>query len=825
MPDLVRTYFGGPTAPRKPTSGGDVRRRRWVSSLRWGALVSSSVVAVLLLWVVGVSFPQELLEREGFTSTLVLDREGRVLRESLGDGDRRARWLTRDEISDDVVLATVHAEDKRFFDHDGVDPVAVARSVWYNARRRRFVTGASTLTQQTVKLVLPRGRRDVAAKAMEAVWALRLERALDKDEILEQYLNRAPYGHQRFGIEAAARLYFGKSAARLSLAEATLLTGLPQAPTANDPYRNFERAKKRQLLLLGQMRQRGAITPEAYDRAVAERLVLQPKDGVLRAPHFGDAVLARCPTQELSKSCVAEIGTTLDLTLQNKVEGIVHTQLDKLRDKAVGQAAVVVLDNRTAEILAWVGSDDYFDAARLGANDGVLSPRQPGSTLKPFVYGLYFERGGTPADVLADLPTQFPTREGVYVPRNFSRTYRGPISVRDALGNSLNVPVIAVAAQLGPKAIQDRLETLGMKLDGDPDHYGLGIALGDGDVRLLDLAGAYSALARGGGYVEPILIRGAAQRRRRAMSPEAAYQVLDILTDDDARALSFGRDSVLKLPYRVGVKTGTSTHFRDAWTVGVTPDFTVAVWTGNFDGTPMHRISGSRSAAPIMRHTFQALYPTAAGPGDVAWFRPPPSIEHHEVCAFSGQPAGPYCSHRRTEVFAHGRAGASGAVGVDGHRMAGPDICQMHVSLPIDRRNGLRATAGCDPALVETVVFHNVPAAWQEWALTQGLEPPPTGYSRLCGPVPDPVGADAPTIAHPLDGDQFLLTGAPHDHARSLALRALYKGDAPLTWYVDGQPIGSAARPYTVRWTMEPGDHEIGVGRDGVETRVRVKVR
>ncbi len=803
------------------------RRRRLISSLKWGGLVSSTLMALFLVWVVAVEFPVEMLEETAFTSVLVVDRDGQPLREVLGTGDRRARWLKRGEIASDVVLATIHAEDKRFHEHDGVDPVAVTRSIWYNLRRQRLVTGASTLTQQTVKLVMPRGRRDVAAKAMEAIWAVRLERTLSKDEILEQYLNRTPYGHQRFGIEAAARLYFGKSASRLSLAEATLLAGLPQAPSANDPYRHFERARKRQLLLLGQMLERDAISQGAHDRAVAERIVLQPKDGVLRAPHFAQHALDSCPRVERSKGCVAEVRTTLDLQLQTKVEGIVRTQLRELKDKNVNQAAVVVLDNRTGKVLAWVGSDDYFDAARLGANDGVTARRQPGSTLKPLVYALYFERGGSPADLIADLPTEFPTKEGVYVPQNFSRTYRGPISVRDALGNSLNVPVVAVAAELGPKAILDRLHALNFHtMDQEPDHYGLGIALGDGDARLLDLAGAYAALARGGEYIEPNWLMDARPRRRQVISPEASYQILDILADDDARALSFGRAGVLALPYRVAVKTGTSTHFRDAWTIGTTPDFTVAAWTGNFDGAPMHRISGTRGPAPILRHVFQALYPHAAGPGDVPWFTTPRGVEQHQVCAFSGQPAGPQCSHRRLEVFAHGRRGASGAMGIDGHHTPGADTCQMHVALPIDKRNGQRATASCDPAFVETAVFHRVPPAWQEWALEQGLAPPPAGYSPLCGPN---LNADAhserPYIAHPLDGDEFLLTGAPHDNARSMPMRALYDGPEDLTWYVDGKAIGTVDRPFMTRWMMTRGPHTVGVGRGGIETSVRIEVR
>jgi penicillin-binding protein 1C len=702
-----------------------------------------------------------------------------------------------------------------------VDPIAVLRAVYYNIQHKRVVSGASTLTQQTVKMVMPRGRRGLREKSMEAVWALRLERALSKDEILEQYLNRAPYGHQRFGIEAAAHLYFGKSSARLSLAEATFIAGLPQAPTAYDPYRRMERAKRRQGLLLRQMRDRGAITPGDYKRALAEEIVLAPRQGVLHAPHFTDHVL-RTQNRRL-----AEVRTTLDLDLQTTVENIVRTQLAKMEGLRVSQAAVVVLDNAHSDVLAWVGSAGYFDPDKLGANDGVLARRQPGSTLKPFVYELYFEKGGTPADMIADLPTEFPTKDGVYIPRNFSRTFQGPVSVRHALGNSLNVPVIAVAAEVGPKAIQDRLAALGIDtLDDTPEHYGLGIALGDGDVRLLDLAGAYATLARGGVYLPVGYTPGRRAEPVRVMPEDRVYQVLDILTDDSARALSFGRDSVLRFPYRVAVKTGTSTHFRDAWTVGVTPDYTVAVWTGNFDGKPMRRVTGSRSAAPILRHVFQALYPDAAGPSDVRWFRAPRGVVRHEVCALSGQPAGPHCPQRREEVFTQGRKGASAAPADGADRPAGPHVCQVHQAVPIDTRNGLRATVGCDPAVVETRLFVSVPPEWDQWAAEHELQPPPQTYSPLCGDAPPPLLDRAvPHIANPIEGDEFLVSGALHVNAQSLALKAFYTGDEELTWYVDGAPIAVVARPFVARWQMTKGEHRIGVGRKGVESEVRVIVR
>ena len=805
------------------------RHKSWLKWLLAGLLVSLVGFAG---WVYGVEFPESSLDPAPITSTRVLDRRGNQLREVLGDGDRRARWLPLEEISSDLVLATIHAEDKRFHDHVGVDPTAIVRSVYYNLRRQKLVTGASTITQQTVKLVMPRGRRDVAAKAMEAVWALRLERSLTKAEILEQYLNRAPYGNQRFGAEAAARTYFGKPAGQLSLAEATLLAGLPQAPTSLNPYRHLQRAKLRQEALLRQMHRRGAISDADLHRALGEKVVLSPKEGLLRAPHFTDHVLRRFPATE---PLPEEIRTTIDLEMQQRVEGIVRAQLDKVADRDVSQGAALVLDTRSGDVLAWVGSRDYFDVASLGGNDGVTARRQPGSTLKPFVYGMYLERGGTPADMLADLPTQFPTMDGVYIPQNYNRKHHGPVSVRDALGNSLNIPVIAVTAELGPEKVLERLRLAGLStLTEDADHYGLGISLGDGDVRLLDLANAYAALGRLGTWRPIRTIQSDPKpprcSERRILEKVAAYQILDILTDDKARSLSFGRDGVLHLPYRVAVKTGTSTHYRDSWAVGVTPDYTVAAWAGNFDGSPTNRVSGAAAAAPILRYVFQSLYPKASEPADVAWYRAPAGVERREVCALSGQPAGNHCPTKRLELLAHDHQGASGQPGPDGHRSHGATRCQIHRAVLVDSRNGLRAGPGCDFAHLQTRVFHVLPPAWLEWGTERGLTGPPTDWSPLCpGTAVDPAsphpGAHV-RIAHPLDGDEFLLGSVQHEDARSITLRALNADPTvtSLTWYVNGERLDAVSAPYALRWRLRPGTHRIGLGRSSLETEVEIQV-
>ncbi len=808
---------------------------------RYILLALTLLLLGLLGWIVAVPFPEEALAPELLTSTTLTDRRGGPLREVLNGLEGRSRWLKLEEIDPDLRLATIHAEDQRFEEHPGVDPIAIGRSVVYNVRRGEVFTGASTITQQTVKLVLYRDQpRTLGRKLMEAVWALRLERARSKDAILESYLNRVPYGNQRFGAEAAARLYFGKPASSLSLAEAAFLAGLPQSPSAYNPYRSLEKAQRRQRWLLDLMLERGAITADQHQRAVAEPLLLRRADAPLAAPHFTEHVLRGLdPSQPLP----ATIPTTLDPALQRDVEGIVEAHLRRIEDRGAQQGAVVVLDVRTGDVRAWVGSRGYDDAAREGANDGVLALRQPGSTLKPFVYGLYLQRGGTAADMFADLPSHFTVEEGVYIPKNYDQRFHGPVSLRHALGSSLNVPAVAAAVEVGPAAVVDVLHRAGITtLQRDPADYGPGIALGNGEVRLLDLTAAYGALARGGRPLAPRLRldQPAAPRDLPPIfSPEVVATLLDILGDDTARSVGYGQHGPLDMPLPVSAKTGTSTNFRDSWAVGVSPDYAVGVWVGSFDGRPMTRVAGGAGAAPILRHVFQALYPQAANPGDVRGFRIPSGMHRQTVCALSGLPAHPGCPHTRSELLPLDRRGASSAPGIGGHRAAGPDTCWMHALLAVHPDDGLRAPAGCPGATPRA--FTRVPPAWAAWAQEEGLQPPPDAFSPRCPPpAPDDLRAlDAerealaaalpgltPRLTHPLSGDRFALDfSQPPAHQR-LALRAEAPEGVTLTFFVDGAPIGRAAAPWVVTWQLQPGAHTLGVGRgDAPEDEVQIEVK
>lgn len=604
--------------------------RRLGKKLPWLMGLSSATVCALALWVAAVPFPLESLEHPTHTSTLIVDRDGRLLREVLSVDETRGRWVPLDEVADTLELATIHAEDRRFAEHAGIDFLAIARSLWIDLSTGEARTGASTITQQLVKLTLQRSEpRTLATKLMEIVWAWRLELALDKPRILEEYLNRIPYGNQLVGIEAASRGYFDKPASALSLAESAYLAGLPSAPSRHNPYRFPERARARQRWLLDLMRERGAIDQVSYEAAMAEPLALRPRGGPHLAPHLTSQITSRIKTMPPTQR-PALLETTLDTSLQRAVEEVLQRhQPDPsraARPQAL-QAAVVVLDTATSEVLAWVGSRDFGDRDALGENDGVTASRQPGSALKPFIYGLWLDRGGDPDELLDDSPRSFATPTGPYRPENYDRLFRGPVTPRTALGSSLNVPAVDVLERLGVPPMIEHLTSLGLRFEKPPEHYGLGLALGNAEVRLVDLAGAYATLGRLGQHRPVTWTRAETPNPQRVLSARSAYTILDMLADDRARGVGFGLAGPFDLPYRVAAKTGTSSDFKDNWAFAVTPRHTVGVWVGHFEGTPMGQSPGRFGAAPLAREVLHTLYPRASRRGDVPWFTPPEGLD------------------------------------------------------------------------------------------------------------------------------------------------------------------------------------------------------
>ena len=536
------------------------------------------------------------------SETLVLSREGEVIQRLRTDATvRRGQWLGLADVSPALQRALVLSEDRRFYEHSGVDWAAVSAAAWANLWHER-TRGASTLTMQLAGLLdgdwrQGPGGRTVTQKMGQAVAAQLLERRWRKDQILEAYLNLVPFRGELVGIDALARTLFGKAAHGLDERESAVAAALVRAPNARPAL-----VARRACGVLRDMQQ-GQADCEAVDlftTAALQRRAYDASAGI--APHFA--------RQWLRGGHGAGQRSSLSAPLQRMAQQTLQRHLRELAGRNVQDAALVVLDNASGEVLAWVGSSGSLSQA--GEVDGVLALRQPGSTLKPFLYAQAIaERRLTAASLLHDSPAQIPTAGGLYIPQNYDRRFKGWVSVRQALGSSLNVPAVRTLVMVSPDAFFAQLRRLGLALRESGGYYGYSLALGSSEVRLLELANAYRALANGG-RASPVAYQpGARPAFTPALDAGAAFIVGDILTDANARVPTFGADSVLNTRFWSAVKTGTSKDMRDNWAIGWSQRYTVGVWVGNAGGSPMHDVSGSSGAAPIWADVMAWLHRTA----------------------------------------------------------------------------------------------------------------------------------------------------------------------------------------------------------------------
>ena len=602
--------------------------------------------------------PPRLLLDTPPASPVVVDRHGLPIAHLTLPDASRASPVSLAQFPADLIACTVAAEDKRFYVHGGIDLLATVRAAWDLLAQRRIVSGASTITQQLIKISSPPARRTVWVKLREALAARHLEMMWSKEQILTAYLNRLDYGNLRVGAAEAARFHFQKPLADLSLAECALLAGIPQAPTRLNPLHHPEQAVRRRNLVLQRLAAASATDPSRIANALTESINLRPLKESQPAPWLA-ALTPPEPSDEPPHPPQDRqvIRTTLDLPLQRELEAIVHEETAKLRAANLRHAAVVVIDNPSGEILALVSSAAWVDP-RGGQLNGALVPRSPGSTLKPFTYLLAMEMNHrTPASIIADIPSPFRTPQGLDLPENYDHGYRGPVTVRSALACSLNVPAMRELNALGgPAPLHRLLTTLGLStLDDNPTLYGLGLTIGNAPVRLLELANAYATLARGGRCLPVLLFPDKPASHGQTQLPFATtsyYLLADILSDPAARAPSFQPGGPLDLPFRCAVKTGTSSDFRDNWCLGFTPEFTVGVWAGNFESQPMKGISGVSGAGPIFHRTMLRVHrdkpPT--------WFPRPAGLTDVLVDTRTGKLAAPDPSnpHLRRDLVPSG---------------------------------------------------------------------------------------------------------------------------------------------------------------------------
>jgi penicillin-binding protein 1C len=772
------------------------RLARLGRALRRPAVVwSAGTVVALCAWLRLGPLPAGLLDEAAGSSTLVVDRRGEPLYEALSGDETRSLRLSPAGLPPLLVNATVAVEDRRFWQHPGIDPVAVLRAVRVNLAEGRIVEGGSTLTQQVAKHLLnrrhPQRSRGLLEKLREALVALRLEHRFGKSELLALYLNIAPYGNQIAGAERASRAYFGVPAAMVTPAQAAFLAGLPQRPSGFNPYRRKDAAMARQRVVLRRMQAEGLLSDQDARQALTDALVLSPWRSPLLAPHFVAMVLA-----DAGAARPERIVTTLDAGLQVDITGVIASQRDVLERHGGKNVSVVVLDNASGEWLAWEGSGDYFDAAHGGTINGPLSPRQPGSALKPFTYALAFDQGFGPTSVLADLPASFPTAEDgvVYTPRNYDGQYRGPMLARHALAGSENVPAVVLAEHLGVPSLLRFLTRAGLTtLDKTAAHYGLGVTLGNAEVRLDELVAAYAAFARDGDWQQPTYLpreAGSPPVTRRLVSPRSAYWITDILSDPESREFVFGRGGSLELPFPVAVKTGTSQSYHDNWTVGYSRRVTVGVWVGNFDRTPLRNSSGVTGAAPIFHAVMLAAEARLSGSGtefsSEPIARPPVTAVEREICALSGQTANAWCPLRRRDTVA----------------AEWPDVpCSWHH----------HSEAG---------LLTLWPAEYRQWARAHGRDEVSeagvradlvrtSGPGGRVAPARPEAPAEPLAIVSPPDGATYLIDPTLRREFQTVPLRATSTTGGPIEWRVSGQVVGSAPADHELDWPLTPGTHRI----------------
>lgn len=609
-------------------------------TLIFGLIIGIFIVSGFLIWAATIQIPDFTLfeTRKVSQSTKLYDRTGKILLYDV-HRDVKRTIVPFEQISPFIKNATVAIEDEQFYQHVGIEPKAILRAVLVNLHLREgyLGQGGSTITQQVIKNALLTTERTYTRKIKEWILAIKLERMMTKEEILALYLNDSPYGGNIYGVEEASMTYFGKHASELNITESSYIAAIPQAPTRYSPYgTNLDKLEARKNLVLRKMFEQKTITQEEYDKAKAETVKFLPsQERGIRAPHFVmyvREILAEKYGEETINEGGFRVTTTIDMDLQKKAEETVkHYVEENEKSFNAKNAGLIALDPKTGQILAMVGSRDYFDMEREGNFNVTLAKRQPGSAFKPFVYAAAFEKGYTPDTQVFNVRTEFSThcdasgnplsgsdKSACYRPENYDHQYNGPMSLRDALAQSVNVPAVKMLYLTGLDGAIDMAQRLGITTLKDKSQYGLTLVLGGGEVTLLEMTSAYGVFANDGKRnphtgilkiedTQGTLISEYTQNDTQVIEPEIARKISDVLSDNVARTPAFGADSYLKVDDRqIAVKTGTTNNYKDAWIIGYTPSLAVGAWAGNNDNSPMEKKVAGFIIAPLWNAFFTA---------------------------------------------------------------------------------------------------------------------------------------------------------------------------------------------------------------------------
>ncbi len=712
------------------------------------------IIVAAVLWAV-YPFPRErVAEAQAGGSALILDRRGGLIAWRVDGSETWRLPVSVEDVSPWLVKATLAAEDKRFHSHHGVDPLALARAAWLNVSHARRLSGASTITMQAIRLLWPK-RRTYPAKAVEAFRSLQVESFSTKDDILQLYFNIAPYGGNVVGAGAAARRYFGKSCAELSLGEAALLAGIPQRPARFNPRKHLDNAVKRREFVFERMLALGVASEEQVRAAQRERITIRRSPCITDAPRFADFVLNECKVEG------GVVRTTLDPLVQAAARSVVMKSGKGLRAMGIDGTAAVVLDVRKSQLLAMVGTADPSDP-QIGCVNGATARRQPGSLLKPFIYAAAFDSGDlTPQTVVYDVPSSW---HG-YSPENMDRRFLGPMPAARALAQSRNIPAVRLLGRLGSARLARDIRSLGVDVAAAEDRCGLSLALGTAEVRLIDVANAYAALARLGEYRPLRVLAGdGGGPERRVYSPGAAFLTL--------RCLSNGVPGA-------AWKTGTSWKNRDAWAIVVTPKFVVAAWCGRLSGRGHPALVGARTALPLAVEIAGRL----PGAGELTWRRPD-TVAARKVCAASGAPATDACRQTTEADYLPG--------------ISSDAPCRIHRRV----RHGEvgRVAAVWPPEVASFLQSRAKPVQGKDNSPQRSIE-----------------------IASPADGAEYVLPSSDlvADGVLGFSARTTAAIDH-VYWFLDGEFAGRTRRSGSIRWPMETGEHEL-VASDGAGLVRRVR--
>jgi penicillin-binding protein 1C len=729
--------------------------------------------------------------QEGLSlSTTFRDRNGRLLRLTLSEDDKYRLWVPLDAISPKMVEATLLYEDRYFHRHFGVNPVSLSRAFWQTYITKDRTIGASTITMQLARLRYGLHTRTVAGKLYQILKAVQLEWHYTKDDIIEAYLNLAPYGGNIEGIGAASEIYFEKQPGDLTLAEALLLSVIPQRPAARAPYKDALADNTEIRITVRRSFLDRWLKEHPEDQAIAsevltERVVKRPGQLPFRAPHFVNMLVA-------AGSQNGGVSTTLDLGLQNLLRRRIRQYVERNKTVGIKNAAAMLLDYRFMDVMALAGSADFMSDEIQGQVDGTRAKRSPGSTLKPFIYALAMDQGLIhPMTMLRDAPTSF----GAWQPGNYDEGFSGPISVREALIRSRNVPAIQVAAQLGDPDLYGFLHDVGIKELRPPDFYGLALVLGGAETSMHELVHMYAMLANGG-ILRPLRFKTTdpISGGRRMLTPESSWLVLNILRDNPRPGSGYDRKWSLD-GVDVAWKTGTSYSFRDAWSIGIFGPYVLAVWIGNFNGESNPVFVGRKAAAPLFFEIVDAVKAHRILTTH-ALDRTFPQILKVAVCSVSGQIPGPYCKNRVKSWFIPGRSPIR--------------TCDIHRSIIIDSKTGLRACPSVDLKDSRMEVFEFWPSDLLDVFRIAGIPrriPPP--WHPGCSIQARRHQGIPPQITSPRRGLIYNIRMTSQVN-QEIPLTAITDADAgQVYWFMDNAYLGASpsARPFF--WSPKSGEYTI----------------